>query len=319
SGETGIDNMRTLEELDELEEDECCDDSIAKDKGVLVLTPVRRRRRWAMYREYSDGQLDSRRRKSRYRRTVRSYASAPSLNSILEDSCLSKHGNMHRPSLPLPRDIFQLQLQSRPQSESREEWITGDDEEDDDLMGFMAQRNSRYSDITVSSSYVGVRPFNATLLERSFIFSEGSGDRWPARSSNGSQIADMQSNAAETEADTDETSIYSTPNGMFVIDEDGKRQRALSDPAGLPRLPQTANTAGNFNEFERSISDTTYQRNTISSRESASKRLLQNSKLQRKFVTPDPHTSALECASEETSGRASSVTLGSSVRHSESA
>ncbi|KAJ2787908.1 RHO1 GDP-GTP exchange protein 2 [Coemansia interrupta] len=319
--EAGAENMRPLEELDELEEDECCDGFAHKEKSIPVLTPVRRRRRWAMYREYSDGQLDSRRRKLRDRRTIRSYASAPSLSSIAENGHSSRHGNMHRPSLPLPRDIFQLQLQlqSRPQSETRDEWVTGDDEDDDGLMGFMAQRNSRYSDITVSSSYVGVRPFNGTLLERSFIFSEESGDGWPARSSTGSQIAEIQSNVAETEADTDGTSIYSTPNGMFVIDEDGKRQRALSDPAGLPRLPRTVDAACNENTFERSISGPVYQGNTTFSSDNNAKRSLQNSRLRRKFVTPDPHTTVVECASEETSGRASSVTLGSSMRHSESA
>ncbi|KAJ1819443.1 RHO1 GDP-GTP exchange protein 2, partial [Coemansia sp. RSA 2598] len=288
-------------------------------------------RRWAVYRERSDGELNSRRCHRQSSRRIRSYSSAPSLASVFEGMSLSKDSSLNRSSLPLPRHATpHFQMHARPQSHPhiRDGWsiACGDDIDGggdaDDLL-FAAHRNSRYSDITVSSSYICSRPFNGALLERSYIFSEGSGDAWQIRSSTGSQFAEIQSSTADTEAETDGTSVYSSPQGLFVIDDEGRRQRALSDPSGVPRLPQTAerpktevvldsHCAPRAGNGEAAVS-------AIGRDAHPQRAMLQATRLARKYVTPDPQGSVAECASEDTSGRASSVTLGSTMRHSEGA
>ncbi|KAJ2235179.1 RHO1 GDP-GTP exchange protein 2 [Coemansia sp. RSA 485] len=276
-------------------------------------------RRWAMYRERSDGELNARRCHQQSSRRIRSYSSAPSLASVFEGTSLSRNGSLNRSSLPLPREKTpHFQMHSRPQSHPhiRDGWNSAcvDDIDGDDMI-FTAHRNSRYSDITVSSSYICTRPFNGALLERSFIFSEGSGDAWQMRSSTGSQFAEIQSSTADTEAETDGTSVYSSPQGMFVVDDEGKRQRALSDPSGVPRIAPIAERPKT-----ELVQDSHHDVSRPNNGEAAlAQRSLHSSRLVRKYVTPDPQGSVAECTSEDASGRASSVTLGSTMRHSESA
>ncbi|KAJ2851868.1 RHO1 GDP-GTP exchange protein 2 [Coemansia erecta] len=225
---------------------------------------------------------------------MRSYSSAPSLASVLEGMPVTRAGSLNRSLRREPAAHFQQQQQqqSRPQShphmrDGRNNACSSDMDE----MVFAAHRNSRYSDITVSSSYVCTRPFNGALLERSFVFSEGGSDAsWQMRSSTGSQFAEIQSNAADTE--TDGTSVYSTAQGVFNADDEGGRQRALSDAAERPKTEAVPVDRGDA---------------ALASR------------LARKYATPDPQGSVAESACEDASGRASSVTLGSAMRHSESA
>ncbi|KAI7824221.1 CNH domain-containing protein [Kickxella alabastrina] len=242
-------------------------------------------RRRGLRREYSDTELNLRIRRRRDGRGMRMYSSAPNLNSVYSEMQHSNHKAVHRPSLPMPRILSQVQTLSR------EDWALGNDE---DMLMYMARRSSRFSDITIASSYNGVRQPRGMLLDRSFSYSEASSDVWPARSSIGSQFADIQSSVGDAEIDANIPSTYSSPVGGFVAEEDGGRQRSFSDPAGLPRLPRPTMNAL-----------------ALPRHSSQTKRQL------REYATPDPQgiTRAL---SEDVSARASSATLGSTKRHSES-
>ncbi|KAJ1934978.1 hypothetical protein GGF37_006170, partial [Kickxella alabastrina] len=207
-------------------------------------------RRRGLRREYSDTELNLRIRRRRDGRGMRMYSSAPNLNSVYSEMQHSNHKAVHRPSLPMPRILSQVQTLSR------EDWALGNDE---DMLMYMARRSSRFSDITIASSYNGVRQPRGMLLDRSFSYSEASSDVWPARSSIGSQFADIQSSVGDAEIDANIPSTYSSPVGGFVAEEDGGRQRSFSDPAGLPRLPRSTDDGLSAGTYERLSSRSAHQ------------------------------------------------------------
>ncbi|KAJ2721647.1 RHO1 GDP-GTP exchange protein 2 [Coemansia sp. Benny D115] len=281
-----------------------------------------RRRRWGMYRENSDGELNLRRSRRKDARKLRSYPSAPSLRSdISDDIKFVKQQAHHRPSLPLPRRISEFRLSSH------DGWATGDD---DDLHQLISQqRSSHISDITISSSsYTGERQFRSALLERSFVYNEGGVDDalWPTRSSVGSQLAEIQSSVAETEAEaeaeTDTTSLYSSSAGVFVADDETSRQRSHSDPVDTrhrQRMAADSSSISSRSHHRRpAASRSAYQDTSVpDAHGSIGRRSSQTARLLRNYVTPDPPSAAGSIS--EVSGRASSVTLGSTLRNSESA
>ncbi|KAJ1888737.1 RHO1 GDP-GTP exchange protein 2 [Kickxella alabastrina] len=265
-------------------------------------------RRRGLRREYSDSELNLRIRRRRDGRGMRMYSSAPNLDSVYSEIQHSNHKAVHRPSLPMPRILSQVQTLSR------EDWALGDDE---DMLMYMARRSSRFSDITIASNYNGARQLHGMLLDRSFSYSETSSDAWPARTSIGSQFAEIQSSVGDAEIDANIPSTYSSPVGGFVAEEDGGRQRSFSDPAGLPRLPRSTDDGLSAGTYGRLSSCSAHQVSPTMNVLALTRHSSQTKRQLREYATPDPQgiTRAL---SEDVSARASSATLGSTKRHSES-